>query len=182
MHVGLQQGVEALASLNPLTRALAIACAAGLVFGLAALWVGIAWTERGRISLATGARIVALMVLAYLASKWLTRVVIDERPYLVTHTQPLIPVSHDNGFPSDHVLLAAALTASMLWIARSWFPWFVLGTLLVAAGRLGIGAHHTLDVVGSMVIVAVVALLVAAVPLPATWQRPVLDLVRRRPA
>jgi len=73
----------------------------------------------------------------------LEQVTVTPRPYLVTHTRPLIPTSHDNGFPSDHTLLAAALTASLWWIDRRWLGAFALGTLLVLVGRLGVGAHHT---------------------------------------
>lgn len=96
----------------------------------------------------------------------------------MAHTHSLIPVSHDNGFPSDHTLLAAALTASLWWIDRRLLLAFAGGTLLVMLGRLGVGVHHTLDVLGAVGIAAVAAVVVRAVPLPATWDRPLLPALR----
>jgi membrane-associated phospholipid phosphatase len=126
------------------------------------------------LSVAAAARIVALGVLAYLVSKALAHVIVDPRPYIVTHTRPLIPLAHDNGFPSDHVLLAAALTASLWWIDRRWLVTFATGTTLVLLGRLGIGAHHTVDVLGSVAIAAGVGLILAVAPLPPAWNAPLL--------
>ena len=90
------------------------------------------------------------------------------------HVRPLIPVARDNGFPSDHTLLAAFLTATLWWIARRALAVFAVGTLLVMAGRLGIGAHHTIDVLGTVGIVAAAALVVAVLPLPVAWNWPLL--------
>ncbi len=59
---------------------------------------------------------------------------------------------------------------SLWWIARRYIPLFALGVILVALGRLGVGAHHTLDVVGSFVIVLVVALIIGLIPLPRAWR------------
>jgi len=42
------------------------------------------------------------------------------------------------------------------------------------AGRLGIGAHHTIDVLGAVGIVGATALVASALPLPAAWNRPLL--------
>jgi membrane-associated phospholipid phosphatase len=71
-------------------------------------------------------------------------------------------------------LLVSALWASLWWIDRRWLGAFVVGVVLVGLGRLGVGAHHTLDVVGSLAIAAGAALVVALLPLPAAWQRPIL--------
>jgi len=58
--------------------------------------------------------------------------------------------------------------------------------VLVMIGRLGVGAHHTLDVLGSVAIVAVAARVARAIPLPARWAAPLfparraLDGTKRR--
>jgi undecaprenyl-diphosphatase len=114
---------------------------------------------------------------AYVVTKLLTHVIVDPRPYLVAHVCPLFPVAHDNGFPSDHTLLAAVLPVSLWWIDRHLMLPLALGTLLVMMGRLGIAAHHTIDVLGSMTIAVAAALVVGALPLPAAWQG--ARLVRR---
>ena len=43
----------------------------------------------------------------------------DPRPFAVGHFRPLIPHVTDNGFPSDHALLAAFLVACVIF-ARAW--------------------------------------------------------------
>ena len=57
---------------------------------------------------------------------------------------------------------------------RDFLSTFAAGTALVLLGRLGIGAHHTIDVLGSVAIVAVVAFFIAVVPLPPAWNAPLL--------
>lgn len=174
----VQQAVQAAAYSSALTRALAVFCAVGVLVLLALGWLALLWQRRASISVATAARIAALLVLSYVIAKVLGHFVLDPRPYLLEGIAPLTAVAHDNGFPSDHTLLAAALTASVVWIAPRYVGYFILGTLLVLLGRLGIAAHHTLDVAGSVFIVVVVALAVSAARLPAAWRQPVLPLTR----
>jgi membrane-associated phospholipid phosphatase len=176
----LQQALESFAIHNAVAGQVMMFCAAYLVFVMGAIWLGVALWRHERLTWAAVMRFVVIVVVAYAAAKVLNHVVLDTRPYLVTHTQPLISVSRDNGFPSDHVLLAAAMTATLWWLDRRVLLLFALGTLLVMAGRLGVGAHHTLDVAGSVVIVAVVTLLAAAIPLPSTWHAPILGGTVRR--
>ena len=174
----IQQNIETLAVHNAIARPIIILCAAALVYLLVAGWLLVVARRQDRLSLAVAAHIVGLGILAYLASKVLSGIVIDPRPYLVTHTHPLIATARDNGFPSDHVLLVAWLTASLWWIDRRWAPAFAAGMVLVMIGRLGVGAHHTLDVFGSVVIVTVAALVSRAIPLPARWSAPLFPAGR----
>jgi undecaprenyl-diphosphatase len=170
----IQQALQSAASQDAVTRDLAV----DVVYLLGLAWLILALWRRAALSAAIIARIVVLLVLAYAASKVLNGLVIDPRPYIVAHVQPLTAVGHDNGFPSDHTLLAAALTASLWWIERRAIMPFAVGTLLVMLGRLGVGAHHTLDVLGSVAIVVVAALVAGAIPMPAEWTR--LTLARLR--
>jgi membrane-associated phospholipid phosphatase len=174
MHDVIQQAVQAWTYQNTLARAGAIVCAVVFVYLLGLAWLVVVAWQRTTLTVATVARVVALGVLAYLVSKVLTHVIVDPRPFIEAHSQPLIPTSRDNGFPSDHALLVSALWASLWWIDRRWLGAFVVGVVLVGLGRLGVGAHHTLDVVGSLAIAAGAALVVALLPLPAAWQRPIL--------
>ncbi len=174
MHDTIQQAVEGLAHHNAVVRVALILCGGTLVYLVGLAWLVVAGHQWRRVTLRTAARLIVLGVLVVLGSKVLTHVIVDPRPYIVTHTRPLIPTSHDNGFPSDHTLLAAALTASLWWIDRRLLLAFAGGTLLVLLGRLGVGAHHTLDVLGAVGIAAVAAVAARAVSLPATWDRPLL--------
>ncbi|MHB8619501.1 MAG: phosphatase PAP2 family protein [Chloroflexota bacterium] len=177
----IQQAVQALAYQNGATRETAVFLATMLVFVLLGLWLIGVFRERGRVTIAGAPRILAVMGGSFVLSRVLAHVIVDPRPYLIEGIHPLTHVAADNGFPSDHTLLAAALTAGLWWVDRRLMPLFGAGTLLVMVGRLGVAAHHTLDVGGSVAIVVVVAVVVALVPLPRAWSVP-LPLAGRRPA
>jgi membrane-associated phospholipid phosphatase len=83
----------------------------------------------------------------------------DPRPF-VGHFKPLIAHVADNGFPSDHALLAAFLVVCVL-LARAWLavPPVVALAVLVDWARAGAGIHHPIDVIGSDVFVAAGALI-----------------------
>lgn len=176
MHDVLQQAMYAFATQSGAATKLVVFCAQYLVFVMALAWLGAAFMARRQLTLDALVRIAVMVVVALIVAKVLNHLVADTRPYLIPadHETPLTSVSKDNGFPSDHALLAAAIAASLWWINRRLIWPFALLTVFVALGRLGIGAHHTLDVVGSIAIVAVVALIVALLPLPAALDRPLL--------
>lgn len=174
-----QKTVAAMATQHAMVRSLAVFCAAVLVYGLVVVWLLLAWRRRDSLTFATVARVGGVMVGAILLARIAGSFIDDPRPYVVDHTVPLMPVSADNGFPSDHTLLVAALTATLWWFNPRWIAAFAVGTVLVALGRLGVGAHHTIDVFGSMVIVLIAALVAATVPLPRTWYHLVLSTFPR---
>jgi len=171
MSDSIQQGLQSLAMQNSITRAATVLCAALVVYVMITAWLFIVERHWDRLTVTAFARVAVLVAMAYLVSKALGGVIIDPRPYLVAHTHLLIPVARDNGFPSDHVLLAALLTASLWWIERRAVAPFAVGTLLVMVGRLGAGAHHTIDVLGSVLIVGVGAAVIDWLPLPGAWGR-----------
>lgn len=74
----------------------------------------------------------------------------DPRPFVVGHFAPLIPHAPDNGFPSDHTLLASAFAAvGTFWDKRLGFAlWLIVA--LIAFARVYTGLHHPIDVLGSM--------------------------------
>lgn len=171
----LQQAMQSFATMNTITADLAIFCAEYLVYALAVVWLVVVVLNYRKVTLNALIRTVLLAGVSFALSLVLTQIIIDPRPYLVEHlSHTLVPISPDNGFPSDHTLLAAFFMVSLWWLRRRVVPYFAVGTALVALGRLGIAAHHTLDVAGSIVIVLVVALALAAIPLPKAWDKPLL--------
>ncbi len=179
MQDGLQQALQGVATHNIVARDLIIVCAGALIFLMGIAWVIALIRRRTTLTLATVGHIVVLGLLTYLVARVLGHLIIDPRPYLVAHTHPFIPLPHDNGFPSDHTLLAALMTASLWWVDRRLVAAFAGATVLVALGRLGIEAHHTLDVLGSMAITLVAAFVARVVPFPLTWGRPLLPAQAR---
>lgn len=177
----IQQQIQLFATQSTLARDLVVFCADMLIFVVAAAWLVALLTNFPRLTASWIVRVAIMAVLAIVVAKVSGLLISDTRPYILGHFTPLAPVSHDNGFPSDHVLLAAVLTASLWWIERRFIPFFAAATLLIMVGRLGIGAHHTLDVVGSVVIALIAALIAGALHLPESWNRPITALVRREP-
>ncbi len=89
-------------------------------------------------------------ILAYALGKLGSAFYYDPRPFVVGHFTPLIAHAANNGFPSDHTLLAAALASvGMFWDRRLGVVLWLLA-ILIATARVYVGVHHTVDVVGSM--------------------------------
>lgn len=102
-----------------------------------------------------GAAFVIAVILGIILAVIGSAVISDPRPFTQDHVRPLIPHAPDNGFPSDHALLAAAIVAAVLLIDPLWtLPFVVLG-FLVDWARVGAGIHHVEDVLGSSLILAV---------------------------
>lgn len=82
------------------------------------------------------------------------------RPFVLNREFPLIPHAPDNGFPSDHMLLAATI-ASVVFIYRPSLGilLFVIA-LLVGASRVLAKIHHPIDIFGSIAI-SIIAVLIA---------------------
>ena len=103
-----------------------------------------------RWAVAISIALVLGVIVAQLAAALFT----DPRPFTQDHVKPLISHAADNGFPSDHALLAAAIVAAVLLVSPIWsVPFIVLGFLIDWA-RVAAGIHHVADVVGSSVIIA----------------------------
>lgn len=99
------------------------------------------------------ATVTALLVAGVLAQIG-AALVSDPRPFTQDHVQPLIRHAADNGFPSDHALLAAAIVAAVILARPLWSIPFAVMAYLVDWARVGAGIHHVADVVGSSAFVA----------------------------
>lgn len=109
--------------------------------------------------------IIALPIM-YVFLKLVALIYFDPRPFVMDHFTPLIPHDPDNGFPSDHAILGAA-TASVIYPYSkkvSLVLWVL--TLLVDVSRVYIGIHHSIDIIGSIVIALLVSYLAYAFILP----------------
>ncbi len=79
---------------------------------------------------------------------------VDPRPFAAGHYHPLVAHIADNGFPSDHGLLAAFLVACVI-VVRFWIALLLVALLgaLIDWARVGAGIHHPIDVIGSAVFI-----------------------------
>jgi len=95
--------------------------------------------------------------LAYIIAKIAGHFYFDARPFVVGNFSPLIPHIADNGFPSDHTLLAAALAASAACFNRRFSTYLWIVAILIGISRVAAGIHHWRDIAGSLIIVLVAA-------------------------
>jgi undecaprenyl-diphosphatase len=103
-------------------------------------------------------------VLAFLLSLLAGRLYFDPRPFVAHHSIPLIAHSADNGFPSDHMLLATLVAFSVLSVNRK-FGIILLGlATLVGGARVMAGVHSPIDIIGSTVISAVAVVIIFWLP------------------
>ncbi len=96
----------------------------------------------------------------YIVAKIAGHFFYNARPFVVGNFTPLIAHAADNGFPSDHTLLAAgiAMIVSLFNKRVGTILWIL--TIIIAIARVYTGVHHVIDVIGSMVIAVAVTVLV----------------------
>src|SRR5918911_1623581 len=77
-----------------------------------------------------------LLVLSYVFAQVGGLLYYDPRPFAVGHFQPLIPHAADNGFPSDHALVAAVLVAVVALVDILWALPFALLAIVIDWARV----------------------------------------------
>ncbi len=100
----------------------------------------------------------ASSVLAFGIAKLLGAIFNNPRPFVLDHVKPLITHAADNGFPSDHTLLAMTI-ASVVFVYNRKLG-IVLAVISFAVGysRVLAGVHHFIDIVGAIGIAIVTVL------------------------
>ena len=101
----------------------------------------------------------AALPLIFVISRIVTLFYYDPRPFVVGHFIPLIPHEPDNGFPSDHTLLGAAIAAIVYPFSKkvSVVAWLL--TILMGIFRVLAGVHQPIDIIGSIIIAIFVGLI-----------------------
>lgn len=79
----------------------------------------------------------------------------NPRPFVVGHFTPYFTHAGDNGFPSDHTLLASLLAFVVMLYSRR-LGWLLLALAVAIGGsRVIAGVHHSIDIIGAIVCAAV---------------------------
>jgi undecaprenyl-diphosphatase len=87
----------------------------------------------------------------------------NARPFVVGHFTPLVPHASDNGFPSDHTLLAGFIGWVLLGYSRKYGIAVLVIAALVGTARVLAGVHHSIDIIGSFVISGIAVLIVTLI-------------------
>lgn len=84
------------------------------------------------------------------------------RPYVALADSAHLLVNPDiseslQSFPSGHTIAAFAIAVSVFLISRKWGALFLAAAFLVGIGRIYIGVHWPLDVLGGIVLGVIIA-------------------------
>jgi undecaprenyl-diphosphatase len=104
---------------------------------------------------------VILLPLSYIVAKLVSRFYFDPRPFVQGNFTPLLPHAADNGFPSDHTLLGAAIAFATFHFNKKLGLFLLFLAILVGVARILAGVHHAADIAGSIIITGLVYFLAA---------------------
>jgi undecaprenyl-diphosphatase len=131
-------------------------------------WLRLAPREK----IALGWRVVVGGLLAQGLAQIASRLYYDTRPFVSEHVVPLIAHAPDNGFPSDHALLASFLGFVVLLYSRTTGLMLLVVALLVGWARVAAHIHHPIDIIGSFAIAALaVAIIQVGAHATRLWRR-----------
>lgn len=125
-----------------------------IFFGVFAIWIVVA-IGGGLIAMRPKiwAQVALIFVVAFVVSRVANSLIIVPRPFVAGGFVPLIAHEPDNGFPSDHVLLASALSAGVFLVNKKMGIGLFALTMAIGMARVFAGVHHGIDVLGSIGIV-----------------------------
>lgn len=118
------------------------------VFGLAYIFVKLPKEDRKEFLVFT----LVVFALSFCLAVLGRQIYDNPRPFVVESFQPLIPHEADNGFPSDHTLLVAAIASVIMFFRKRAAVILWVIAITVAVSRVYVGVHHFVDVIGSMLI------------------------------
>ena len=120
------------------------------------------------------------LVSAVVLIKLTAAIHMDPRPFVVDASiKPLFAHPADNGFPSDHTVVAATVAFLVMTYRRTLGAVLLAGSILVGIARVAAGVHHVQDIVAGVLIAAIAVGLATA---SWRWARPRLPSRLTEPA
>lgn len=92
--------------------------------------------------------LVAGGLLALILAKLGSSLYDNPRPFISDGVTPLFAPRDDNGFPSDHTLLAAFLGFAALYYSKKIGVLLLVFALIIGWSRVAAGVHHAVDIAG----------------------------------
>lgn len=92
---------------------------------------------------------VLTLPLSFILAKLASLIFYNPRPFVVENIQPLIPHGADNGFPSDHTLLAMTIAVVLLQFHKKLGLVLLVVGLIVGVSRVMVRVHHPIDILAS---------------------------------
>lgn len=98
-------------------------------------------------------------IVALVLAKIAGHLYFDPRPFVSHHVKPLISHAADNGFPSDHSLLAGMLTAITFFYSRKIASIMLVMTILIGVARVLAKVHSPIDILAGWLFGAIGAVI-----------------------
>ena len=127
---------------------LIIFCAKYLIFIIGLVVLAVWARQKGKYRYKFVVTVVSAVTIALVLSKLAGLLYYHPRPFVTSGAQPLVSHTVDNGFPSDHTIVAMALAMIIYFYSqRLGIIAFILATL-VGIGRVAAHVHSPIDIVG----------------------------------
>ncbi len=84
----------------------------------------------------------------------------EPRPFVSFHFLPLIGEKADASFPSRHTSIMSVIAFAYTYFKSRWGPLFLLFMVWVGIGRIYVGVHYPLDILGGF-FVGIISLMIA---------------------
>ncbi len=120
------------------------------------IYVFYIWTKERKKFISFLLLSVISFALSLIVAKILGHFIYDPRPFVTEHVKPLFAHAPDNGFPSDHTLLTAAIASVVFAYNKKLGILLYVISLAIGVSRILAQIHHPLDIIGSFVIAIVV--------------------------
>jgi len=135
-----------------------IFCAKYLIFivGLLALGYWFTLPKKQKVEIVIYGIITG--IIAFILAKLSGIVFNDPRPFISDHVTALFSYTADNGFPSDHTLVTAAIAATVFSVSKKWGIGLLVLSVIIGTSRVLAHVHHPIDIAGSLVFAAIGAL------------------------
>lgn len=132
-----------------------IFCAKYLIFFIPLILAVIFFQLKGRLRWQFATAVVLAAVLGIILSKLAGAFYFHHRPFVVQNILPLVAHSDDNGFPSDHTLIATSLALVIYFYRRRLGIAALILALVVGIARVMAHVHWPIDILSGLVFGAI---------------------------
>lgn len=129
-----------------------IFCAKYLIFIIGLMVLAVLAKLKSRTRWEFTAAVILAGVTALILSKLASTLYYHPRPFVTSGVQPLVAHAANNGFPSDHTTVAAALAMVIYFYRRKLGAITFVLAALVGIGRVAAHVHSPVDILGGAVL------------------------------